>query len=1025
MIIPKHYEDLSVLHQNTMPNRAYYIPDEHRNDEIKNDREKSKRFQSLNGVWKFKYLDSILDAKSFYEKGFNTADFEDVTVPGVWQMYGFCNHQYTNTRYPFPMDPPYVPHENPCGEYIYKFHYKKDKKAPRAYINFEGVDSCFYLWLNGVYVGYSQVSHSTSEFDITDVIIEGENELAVLVLKWCDGSYMEDQDKFRMSGIFRDVYILKRPENALFDYFTTTELVWDNKNVKEAIVKASCTYLNEKKETEISIYDENGELIVKESGVDDIVLRIENPTLWNAEKPYLYTIVYYCDGEYITDRLGVREIKIENNIVLFNGVKIKFKGVNRHDSDPVTGFCISREQLKRDLSIMKLFNINAIITSHYPNAPWAYELYDEYGFYVIDEADNESHGACELYYKDKSWEYRENNWNHSISDNPDFIEATVDRTMRCVHRDKNRPSVVIWSMGNECAYGCTFEAALKWTKEFDKTRLTHYESAIHYDKSKEYDFSNIDLESRMYASTQYIEDYFKDNPKKPFILCEYCHAMGNGPGDLEDYFEVMDRHDGFCGGFIWEWCDHAIYKGKTEDGRDIYYYGGDHGEFPHDENFCMDGLVYPDRTVHTGLRELKNVNRPARVVGFDRETGQLEIKNYMAFVDLKDYLTIEYKLRKDGKVVKSGYVSRHEMPSIKPCEKGIIDLNLDIPKEGKCYLKITYKLRYATAVLEEGYKLGFDEIYLETENPKNQMAQDMLLEMEELQIAKEAFGSDEIDVKENERFIDLQNDDFIYKYSKLTGMFVKLRVKDRDFIDKPFEINIWRAPTDNDRNIKHLWREAGYDRAVTRAYDTQIKKEKGKVIIETELSLAPVYLQRILDISQVCTVYASGRIDIAMKVKKTSEYLELPRFGLRVFLAKEFRNVKYYGMGPYESYIDKHQASFHGIFEADVDELFEPYLRPQENGSHWDCDFVRIAEDTGSFTVVGDGFSFNASSYTQEELTEKAHNHEIEPCGQTVLCIDYRQNGIGSNSCGPELTEKYRLDENEFEFAVTVILKEK
>lgn len=502
MIIPQHYENLKVLREGTMPPRAYFIPASKRMEGLVENRGSSDRIQMLTGKWKFCYYKSIYDLEeAFYDKTFNASDYDEISVPGVWQMAGYDHHQYTNIRYPFPFDPPYVPADNPCGAYIHEFDYKKDETAPKAYLNFEGVDSCFYVWLNGNYIGYSQVSHCTSEVDVSRMLLEGKNKLAVLVLKWCDGSYLEDQDKFRMSGIFRDVYLLKRPQQAVRDYFVKTAL-----NKGKAQVSVSIQYFGKGVPGVAALYDRDNKKAAESAfgkspvKTENIVMEIPDPVLWNTEDPYLYTLVLETERETITDHVGIREIRIEDKIVYFNGEKIKFRGVNRHDSDPVTGFAISIEQMKQDLTLMKQHNFNAVRTSHYPNAPVFYQLCDKYGFMVIDEADIESHGPAEIYYSDNRDENKFNRWNGPIADNPDWEEAILERVRLCVERDKNRPCVVIWSMGNESAYGCNFEKALKWTKEFDGSRLTHYESARYRNSSKRYDYSCLDLYSRMYPA---------------------------------------------------------------------------------------------------------------------------------------------------------------------------------------------------------------------------------------------------------------------------------------------------------------------------------------------------------------------------------------------------------------------------------------------------------------------------------------------------------------------------------------------
>ncbi|GFI47709.1 evolved beta-galactosidase subunit alpha [Lachnospiraceae bacterium] len=1010
MIVPKYYEDLNVLHKNTMPNRAYYIPASSRLENPVEERESSDRFTLLSGEWKFQYFDSIYDAKEeFFAEGFDTRKFDTVIVPGVWQGYGYDCHQYTNIRYPFPMDPPFVPHKNPCGEYVHTFIYHKDDKAPRAFLNFEGVDSCFYVWVNGAFIGYSQVSHSTSEFDITESLREGENRLAVLVLKWCDGSYMEDQDKFRMSGIFRDVYLLKRPEEGVFDYFVKARPSEDYKNGN---VEITFQYLNKEIPVEVKLFDHQGTMVASARAEGNkVLLEVKDARLWNAECPYLYTLVLETESEVITDQVGIREIHIEGNIVYINGVKVKFHGTNRHDSDPVTGFTISLQQIMKDLKLMKEHNINAIRTSHYPNEPRFYQLYDRIGFYVVDETDNESHGTTSVFAsKDENVLQWKKRWGEVIANNPDFTEATVDRTMRCVERDKNRPSVVIWSMGNECAYGCTFEAALKWTKEFDDTRLTHYEGALYVEDRHKYDFSNLDTFSRMYPSLEEIHNYFKEDGRKPFIMCEYCHAMGNGPGDLEDYFQVIHQYEGACGGFIWEWCDHAIDMGRSVSGKKVYAYGGDHDEFPHDGNFCMDGLVYPDRRPHTGLKEFKNVHRPARVVKFDQEKKELVIHNFMDFVNLKDYLTAEYEVICDGAVVGSGKIEDRELLDIPAHEEKAVPVSFDIPEKGKCFLKVSYYQKAETELLPAGFPLGFEEVVVETGENKNQRVKELLTDR----------GiTAEFEIVEDDSLLVVSGPEFCYKYDKLTGVFAEMVYHNQTLLERPMEYNIWRAPTDNDRNIMEVWKEAGYDRIVARAYGTNVTVGKDKARIETTLSIAPVYLQKILAVNACWDVWADGAVDVRLDVKKTPVFPFLPRFGIRLFLPKSMNQAVYCGIGPVESYIDKKWAGYHGVFKADVKEMHEDYIKPQENGSHYDCDYVAVSGGKTSIAVAGEEtFSFNASVYTQEELTRKGHNYQLEESPYTVLCLDYRQSGIGSNSCGPELQEKYRLNEEAFSFGI-------
>ena len=1007
MIVPRYYENLSVLHENTMPARAYYIPASKRMDNLVEHREESDRMQLLNGTWKFQYFNSIYDIQdSFFEKNYDTENFDEIQVPSVWQMAGYDTHQYTNIRYPFPFDPPYVPQDIPCGAYVHNFEYSRDEKASKAFLNFEGVDSCFYVWINGSYIGYSQVSHMTSEFDVTDVLQDGTNTVAVLVMKWCDGSYLEDQDKFRMSGIFRDVYILKRPKQAISDYHIKTRI--EDMLAKVEIEMKFYSPLNVK----ISIEDRNGAVVALGSIAEEgtAVLEIASPELWNTENPYLYKLILETENEVIVDHIALRKIEIKDQVIYLNGQKIKFRGVNRHDSDPVTGFTINPEQITTDLTLMKQHNFNAIRSSHYPNAPFFYEMCDKYGFMVIDEADIEAHGPFMIYRKEDTDYNRFKRWNEKIADDPVWEEAIVDRVKLMVERDKNRFCIVMWSMGNESAYGCNFEKALEWTKNFDPDRITQYESARYRNYDETYDYSNLDVYSRMYPALSEIQEYLDKDGSKPFLLVEYCHSMGNGPGDFEDYFQMIQDNDKMCGGFVWEWCDHAIAHGTAENGKTIYAYGGDHGEEIHDGNFCMDGLVYPDRTVHTGLLEYKNVYRPARVISYNKESGELVLHNYMDFDDLKDYVKISYELTQDGLVISKG-----KLPEVSaaPHSEGKINLKINVPESGKCYLKFIYHLKKELPLLDEDHILGFDEIEVSKEDTKCKLA--------EKWIPKTVVDS-ELQVNENDTQIHIKGREFAYTIDKRTALFTEMKFAGREYLNHPMELNIWRAPTDNDMYIKSEWKKAHYDKAYTRAYTTEVVQGKHGVKITSHASVVAETVQKILDVTITWKIEAAGKIDADIAVTKDDEFPDLPRFGVRMFLDKKLSAVRYFGMGPQESYCDKHQAASHGLYRADVGDLHEDYIRPQENGSHYDCEYVELNNSRyGIVASAEKAFSFNASYYTQEELEKKTHNYELIESDSVVFCVDYALNGIGSNSCGPVVLEQYRFDDVLFRFQFTLI----
>ena len=1007
MIVPRYYENLSVLHENTMPARAYYIPASKRMDNLVEHREESDRMQLLNGTWKFQYFNSIYDIQdSFFEKNYDTENFDEIQVPSVWQMAGYDTHQYTNIRYPFPFDPPYVPQDIPCGAYVHTFEYSRDEKAPKSFLNFEGVDSCFYVWINGSYIGYSQVSHMTSEFDVTDVLQDGTNTVAVLVMKWCDGSYLEDQDKFRMSGIFRDVYILKRPKQAISDYHIKTRI--EDMLAKVEIEMKFYSPLNVK----ISIEDRNGAVVALGSIAEEgtAVLEIASPELWNTENPYLYKLILETENEVIVDHIALRKIEIKDQVIYLNGQKIKFRGVNRHDSDPVTGFTINPEQITTDLTLMKQHNFNAIRSSHYPNAPFFYEMCDKYGFMVIDEADIEAHGPFMIYRKEDTDYNRFKRWNEKIADDPVWEEAIVDRVKLMVERDKNRFCIVMWSMGNESAYGCNFEKALEWTKNFDPDRITQYESARYRNYDETYDYSNLDVYSRMYPALSEIQEYLDKDGSKPFLLVEYCHSMGNGPGDFEDYFQMIQDNDKMCGGFVWEWCDHAIAHGTAENGKTIYAYGGDHGEEIHDGNFCMDGLVYPDRTVHTGLLEYKNVYRPARVISYNKESGELVLHNYMDFDDLKDYVKISYELTQDGLVISKG-----KLPEVSaaPHSEGKINLKINVPESGKCYLKFIYHLKKELPLLDEDHILGFDEIEVSQKDAKCQLAEKWF---------EKTVTDSELQVSEDDTQIHIKGREFAYTIDRRTALFTEMKFAGREYLNHPMELNIWRAPTDNDMYIKSEWKKAHYDKAYTRAYTTEVVQGKHGVKITSHASVVAETVQKILDVTITWKIEAAGKIDADIAVTKDDEFPDLPRFGVRMFLDKKLSAVRYFGMGPQESYCDKHQAASHGLYQANVDDLHEDYIRPQENGSHYDCEYVELNNSRYGIVVSAENaFSFNASYYTQEELEKKTHNYELIESDSVVFCVDYALNGIGSNSCGPVVLDQYRFDDVLFRFQFTLI----
>lgn len=998
-MLKNYYQDLNIVRVNTMPNRAYYIPCS--NSKLNENKQDNDRILMLNGEWNFKYYESVSDFK------FDADNFDKINVPSNWQMLGYDKNQYTNTRYAIPYNPPYVPKKNPCGLYEKSFSIHKNDDM-RYFINLEGADSCHYIYINNEFVGYSQVSHLTSEYEITDFIKDGCNKINVVVLKWCDGTYVEDQDKLRMSGIFRDIFILTRPKQFVYDYKIKTTISDDNNAT--AILIMDDNHSNIKKT--IKILDANNELISSiETDSKSVSFDINSPILWNAENPYLYKIIIATENETIIDHFGIRTVCIKDKVVLINGKPVKFKGVNRHDSYADTGYVSSIKQLTNDLKTMKEHNVNAIRTSHYPNRPEFYKLCDKYGFYVIDESDIESHGTVN----------RTGKWSNDlfadIADNKDWELTIVDRCERMVARDKNRPSVIIWSLGNESGFGQCFKAANKRVREMDSTRLVHYESidiqddfrltnceSNTGDKNISDYFEDIDFVSRMYPSISWINDKFLANEKesKPLILCEFSHAMGNGPGDLREYYDLIYKNDNFCGAFVWEWCDHTVKIGE-KDSKAMYAYGGDFGEFPHDGNFCMDGLVYPDRRPHTGLKELKNAARPAHIIF---ENNEYYIENKLNFTNLNDYLYVSYTIKEDGNLIKSGII---EDINVLPAQKKKLDI-LDIPQinSSRVYILFELRLKNSTNLLPSGHILGHEQFdistvqYTENINKKG----------------------NKINIEDSSNHIALSGENFIYMFNKEFGSFDFIQKNGNIITEKPIDYNFYRAPIDNDMHICKEWKSDGFDRTIPYTYDITVNDIDDGIQIVCPLSIGAIYLENIAEINAVWTVFNSGNITVKLDTKIAENKSFLPRFGLRLFLNDSFNECEYFGYGPNESYIDKNLSCYVDKFTSKIENMFEDYIKPQENSSHCNTEYVKLTSENSSLMAVSDNkFSFNVSEYTQEELASKAHNYELNKCDYKVLCLDYKMSGVGSNSCGPELLEKYRLDKKKFVYEISLIIE--
>ncbi len=978
MKVTRYFEDLKTLHVGTEKPRAYYIPFSTAKDISSKTREESERFGLLNGDWDFHYFQNIEQVpESIVAPDRSIDKTKLVKVPSMWQFNGYDSVQYVNVQYPYACDPPYIPKNNPVGVYSRDFACPAEWDGMEKYLNFEGVDSCFYLYINGRFVGYSQVSHSTSEFNITSFLKPGHNRVTVINLKWCEGSYFEDQDKFRYSGIFRDVYLLARPRGHIRDYEIRTDIAADH-----SVATISFDFeAPSPDDIVVTLSDPDGKDIgsVKTDKNGHCEITVKNPILWNAESPELYGVLIDGMGEYIADTVAICRSEIVDGTFKFNGRMIKLKGVNRHDSNPYTGYVCTVEDMLRDLKMMKQHNVNTIRTSHYPNDPRFLEMCEKYGFYVIDEADIESHGMSDLDL-------------HQLANDPDWYDTIHDRVERLIERDKNRHCIISWSMGNESGFGTNFSKVIAYAKERDESRWIHYEPMLDVDSPTRLVTPDASVYSRMYTSPDWCKEYCeKSEDPRPFFLCEYCHAMGNGPGDLKDYWDVIYTQDRFIGACVWEWCDHSYCAGiDKESGKPIFTYGGDNGDVVNDGCFCVDGLVFPDRRPHTALKELKYAIQPVKIEAVDVKNGDFIVHNLYDFSFLSR-LEAHYQITRDGKVVEDASLGVFAIPAHKS-EKLHIDYKM--PADGRCFIKIYFTALNMLSLVEEGTEMAFAQFELPTVRTR----------------VKAVLPSLSIEITENGDLVKFKGDGFCHIYDKTTGAFNAVSYGKGNLLKQPMKFGIWRAPTDNDMWIKRDWYHARYNMAKAYTYSNEISQENGEVKIHVNFGMHAPSRPAKVKADAVWTINRAGEIDLKCNVK-ADVWPYIPRFGVDMVMDKSFDDVVYFGMGPTESYIDKNLACAMGRYHAKVADLYNDYIRPQENGNHHGTEWaaVRNANGDGIVLCSENGFEFQALPYTAEEMEKAEHSYKLYKFEKTVVRFDGKISGMGSHSCGPEVAEKYRV----------------
>ncbi len=935
------YENPEKTSENRKVSSAFYIP-------------KGKaEYTLLNGEWDFAYFDREIDVLEEIE-------FKDkITVPSCWQIEGYENPNYSNINYPYPCDPPFVPDDNPCG--IYKKTFNIENKWGNIYICFEGVSSCAFLSVNGEYVGFTEGSRLRAEFDITDFVKEGSNEITVKVMKWCVGSYLEDQDCFRYNGIFRDVYLLQRPQNHIGDI--------------EILPNASSINIKLDGKADVKIYE--GEKLLAEASMEnEFTYSPESPVLWNAEKPFLYRVEISRLGEIITLYAGLRDIKINSKYeLLINGQSVKLKGVNHHDTSKFRGWCQTKEEIEKDLLLMKKLNINCIRTSHYPPVPQFIEMCDKLGFYVVCETDIETHGFARRTAGGNGYDVYSNDWPCS---KPEWEHEHVDRMSRMVETFKNFASIIMWSTGNESAHGRNHVKMIEWAKKRDNTRLVHCEDAC-----RKGQFHNSDVYSMMYLPIDKLEDLAESNDiDRPIFLCEYSHAMGNGPGDVWDYAETFYKYPKTIGGCIWEWADHVV-----TDKNGVERYGGDfEGELTHDSNFCCDGLVFADRSFKAGSLEAKAAYQPI-ITGY--KDGKLSVYNAYDFTNLNEF-SLKTEIKVDGKTVWENIQNLDLCPHC----TAVIDIDCE-NKECSygAYLNVTLKSKTEDVAFVQ-YELPFTRI---KQNKEETLA---------------ALSEDKFNIY-------AKSDKFEYTFSKHYGTFTEIKVNGKEQLADKVKLSVFRAPTDNDRNIiykwanMNIWEGENLDVSFSKIYDC--KTENGKIVVNG--SIAGISRVPVLHYTNTVTVTSEGEINFALKVKVRDGACYLPRLGFEFPLRENANEFEYFGMGPYENYLDMHHACSVDFYKSTAEKEYVNYVRPQEHGNHIKTNTLKI----GGLEFNSDKcFQFNVSNYSIEELYKANHTDELKKDGKVHLRIDYKVSGLGSNSCGPKLSEKYQLCEKDIEFSFSV-----
>ncbi|NLW86819.1 MAG: DUF4981 domain-containing protein, partial [Planctomycetes bacterium] len=980
---------------------------------------------SLSGAWKFFYAASPLHTPAgFMREDFDAAQWDDLQVPSCWQMHGYGKPHYTNVKYPFPVDPPHVPDENPTGCYIRRFDLPTGLEGMNLRLRFDGVDSCYDVWLNGRHLGGGMGSRLPLEFDVSNVIRKSDNVLAVQVSQWSAGSYLEDQDMWWLSGIFRQVSLIAMPRLRVEDVYVTTTF---DQSYRDATVRVTAKVVNDLPSqadatVRFSLVDEGGLAICQgqqsalcAGGADtgiEVTMAAASPRHWTAETPDLYTlIVTLVDSkgavvQVVPVQVGFRQVEIKGCVLLVNGKPIKLRGVNRHEHHPDLGRTVPIESALKDILLMKQHNINAVRTSHYPDDPSWYDLCDRYGLYVIDECDLETHGFC----------ISDGAWTGNPMRDPSWKDACVNRMERMVMRDRNHASIIMWSLGNESHFGVNHVHMSQCARRLDPTRPIHYEADAMLETA--------DVFSKMYPSVDkvrlvgegkdgYVHEWGAVLPSEkyrnyPMLLCEYAHAMGNGPGGLKEYQELFYKYPRLCGAFVWEWLDHGIAQ-RTPDGREFFAYGGDFGETIHDGNFVMDGLLFPDRKPSPGLLEYKKTIEPVQTSAVNAAAGELEIVNRYDFLGLS-HLQAIWRLEAQGEELARGEC---DLPQVAPHESAAFKLPLPkINASGQeVLLNISYVLRNDCSWAKAGHEVAWAQFVVSPYGMPRRKA-----------VSRAAKAT----VEDGRSQLTVNGDGFAVVFDKHTGLISRWRKGGADVLLRGPKMNLWRAPTDNDRagtgtGEQKIWRDFGLHRLMHRLADLQVTQSDGQVVVASQCVVAPPSLMIKMPVTYTYAISESG----CVKLKVCGGFVgkwpaTLPRLGVQIQVSAARRLCSWYGLGPGEAYTDSRCAQKIGLWSADIDGLFTNYCYPQENGNRHQVRWFLLADASGSGLRVDadDTFDFSAHWYDTLDLDAAAHPTDLKKRDYITLNIDMAQNGLGTASCGPGVLEQYQLKPKDFQFGM-------